>query len=1148
LNKSFQPVRLGAYKMKCPKCQTGNRKEAEFCKGCGNKLDVCCPECGNSIQPENRFCDKCGHNLQITPDPLLTEKKEYKEKIVPAPIENSYGLFRTTDGERKYVTVLFSDLSGYTAMSEKLDPEEVKEITSHIFGEIAQIVAKYDGFIEKYVGDAVMAIFGVQRTYEDDPVRAIKASREIHRIVESISPKYEKKIEQKLFMNTGINTGLVITGEIDLEKGTHGVAGDTINVAARLSGLGNKGEILVGADTYSQAEGYFDFEELEPVTVKGKSKPVRVHKVLTAKDHPIKIHRLHGLKADLIGRSVETDLLSEAVRKLKEGKGSIVSICGSAGTGKSRLVRDFKGSLNLEEIQWLEGHAYPYAQNIPYYTLIDLFNRMLQIEEGDSPKGVKKKVESGISTLIGDRDDVLPYIGSLLSLDYPEIESVSPEFWKAQLQKGVQTVFSELPKRAPAIICFEDLHWADPSFLELIRLLLPDMRGSILFICIYRPTISLFTSSQINAMASHYKEIHLQDLSPSESQVMVESLLKTNAMPSELKGFIHDKIEGNPFYIEEVINSLIESETLVRENGDWRITRPISESDISSSIHGVISGRLDRLEKTTKRILQEASVIGRAFLYEILKKITELKNQIDGCLNNLERLDLIKTRTIHPDLEYIFKHALTQEVVYNGLLKKERKEIHKRIGIVIEELFHDRLSEFYESLAFHFRLGESTYKAVGYLIKSGEKSLKRYALEEAHNYYMEAFEILSSKLDKSHEENELLIDLLIKWCYVFYYKGKYNDWIELLLAHEDIAESIKDKEKAGMFFAWLGFVFIGSDNARSKYFLEKALKIGEKTQNEKVIAYAYTWLPFTCSDLGLLDQAIQYGNKARQMENLMRSDTYLFFKSLAGLGIAYWSKGESKKTFEIGRKLVEYGQQYSNIRSQTLGNMALALGYNIVGDFQQQNKYFQKAIEVSADPFYDNIAKTYLGLGYILNNQIVEAEEPLNEAVIFGETNKADWCGDPAKMMQGIVMIAKGNMNKGLKRIKETLDIFISRERKVHAALTEHVLGKIYLQITTGSEPISFLMILKNISFLIQNVPIAAKKAEDHLNNAIQMAKEIGAKSVMAQAYFDLGLLHKAKKKREKARECISNAIRIFEECDAEVFLKQAKEALSSLK
>ena len=226
---------------------------------------------------------------------------------------------------------------------------------------------------------------------------------------------------------------------------------------------------------------------------------------------------------------------------------------------------------------------------------------------------------------------------------------------------------------------------------------------------------------------------------------MLESLLKTENIPSDLKRWVQTKAEGNPFYLEELINSLIESDRLVQDNSGWKLTGSLTESVIPSSLHGIISGRLDRLEKQTKRILQEASVIGRDFLYEILKRISELQERIDGELNQLERLDLIRTRSLQPDLEYMFKHALTQEIVYNGLLKKQRRQIHEQIAQVMENLFKDRLPEFHETLAFHYALGESQIKAVEYLLKSGEKCLDRYAAEEAHQYFGKAYEILTTK-------------------------------------------------------------------------------------------------------------------------------------------------------------------------------------------------------------------------------------------------------------------------------------------------------------------------------------------------------------------------------------------------------------------
>jgi predicted ATPase/class 3 adenylate cyclase len=664
-------------------------------------------------------------------------------------------------------------------MSEKLDPEEVKEITSQIFGDISKIVAKYDGFIEKYAGDAVMAIFGVPNAHEDDPIRAVKTAREIHELVDAVSPEIESRIGQPLSMHSGINTGLVITGEVDMERGTHGVAGDTINLASRLSNLAKPGEILIDADTCLQAEGHFACEYLEDTTVKGKADPIQVHKVLSQREKPVTIRRLSGVRANLVGRKVEMDELAEAVENLPQGKGRIFSISGDAGTGKSRLVEEFKACLDLEEIQWLEGHAYAYTQNIPYFPMIDLLNRVFHIKEGDPAVSVREKIESGIEQLVDNYKDVIPYVGRLYSLSYPEVEDVSPEFWKSRLQESISAILTALASKAPTIFFLEDLHWADPSFVELLRRACLEIRQPAVVLCVYRPIFSLFTSHQVRSIGKVYHEMQLQDLSPSESQEMVQSLLKTEKVPSELQRFIQDKIEGNPFYLEEAINSLIESNTLVQDNGHWRVAKHISEADISSTIQGVISARVDRLEEESKKILQEASVIGRSFYYEILKRATARKNSIDKNLSGLEHLDLIKTKSIQPDLEYIFKHALTQEVVYNGLLKKDRREIHERIAIVMEQLFQDRLPEFYETLAFHFARGLSLNKAISYLMKSGQKSLARYSIEESHQYYKHAFELLNSKANKTTAEKDLLVKLLIEWAYVFYYRGYFKEMAQV---------------------------------------------------------------------------------------------------------------------------------------------------------------------------------------------------------------------------------------------------------------------------------------------------------------------------------------------------------------------------------
>ena len=868
--------------MNCRKCHTENPEGSKFCFECGESLDHKCPHCNKELPLSAKFCNSCGQRID-----------KPAELTKPIPV---------TDDERKYVTVLFCDLSGYTSMSEKLDPEEVKEIMGRIFGEISQIVAKYEGFIEKFVGDAAMALFGAKKAHEDDPVRAIKAAREIHEIIKGISPSLEKKIGRSITMHTGINTGLVVTGEVNLEKGTHGVLGDTINVAARFLGLAKADEIIVGPLTYQQTEGYFHFEKLEPTKVKGKEEPIQTYRVVSVREEPIKIHRISGLRADLIGRKVEVSQLQEAMNNLMQGKGSIYSVVGDAGTGKSRLIEEFRVTLSSQDIQWREGHCYAYTQIIPYFPLIDLFNRAWQIKEGDLSEIVREKIESGIKYLLGNDEEVIPYIGTLYSLSYPEIEGVSPELWKTRLHKGVQSILSALSRKGPTVICLEDLHWADTSSLELLRFILNDFQLPAVFLCAYRPPFSLFAFHQLTVLNKFYSEIKLQDLSSSEAQAMVESLLKTEAIPSDIKKFIQTNVEGNPFYLEEAINSLIESETLIRDNGTWKLKKQISETVIPSTVQGIISARLDRLELNTKRVLQKASVIGRTFLHEILTRIADPEDHVDKSLRELEELDFIRTRNIQPELEYIFKHALTQEVVYNGLLKKERLVLHERIGIVMEQLFHNRLPEFYETIANHYKQGHSHFKALDYLIKSGEKSFKRYALEESHYYFKEAYDLISVRLEKTREAEELLIALIIRWGYAFFYRADYIGLLTLIKAHESLVESNASKEQLVMFYNWFGCALSRRDMPVEGYpYVRKALQIAEEIGDIKGVGYSCMWLTQVCADMGLLDEAISYGKRAREVANRFESDQELFRMAFHISAYAYFSEVMLKRLLIMDR-------------------------------------------------------------------------------------------------------------------------------------------------------------------------------------------------------------------------------------------------------
>ncbi|MCX5852735.1 MAG: AAA family ATPase [Deltaproteobacteria bacterium] len=1111
--------------MVCPKCQFQNRDGAKFCIKCGCILDITCPKCSNKNPPESNFCETCGHNLTKAP----RETTKPPETLPAQPIIPGH--------ERKHVTVLFSDLSGYTAMTEKLDPEEVKDIMSKIFGEIAQVVVRYEGFIEKFVGDAVMALFGIPKSHEDDPVRAIRAAREIHEIAKRLSPPLEKRIGRRLYMHTGINTGLVITGELNLEKGTHGVLGDTINVASRLSGLAKTDEIIVGIETHHQAEGHFNFEKLEPAKVKGKEEPLQIYKVLSSKEAPSKTHRLSGLRAELIGRKSEMEQLTEAVENLKQGKSSIFSIVGDAGTGKSRLVEEFKNSLDLNTIQWREGHSYGYSQNTPYFPLIDLLSRTWQIKEGDPPDQVKLKIETGAKAIIGERQDLIPYVGSLYSLSYKEIKDISPESWKARLHEAIQLILANLCKSRPTIVCIEDLHWADPSSVELLRNILIDLKYPVIFLCIYRPNFSLFTSHQAGSTKS-YNEIRLHDLTPTDAQSMVESLLKTEVIPKQLRTFIRDKAEGNPFYLEEVINSLIETDTLIRDDGSWKLTRPLMEKDIPSTVQGVISARLDRLERETKRILQEASVIGRSFLYEILKRISDLKGYIDKSLMNLERLDLIKTRSLQPELEYIFKHALTQEVVYNGLLMKERRLIHEKIGLVMEELFQDQLPEFYETLAYHYSQSDNFQKAYEYLKLSGDKAAKNYANQETIRFYREAIRMLDAQpesLENKKKKSWLHRKMMNPLLYLSYPEGS----LEIIQNAEKLAHELGDEKSLVKIHGSLSFyhTFHGNPSLGLEYAV-KRFHSAETIKDFKVIAHSADQICAAYFTTGDLAKCVDIGIKAIHL-----LEEHHLEKDLFGMGLSFYSAictwyGGSlgwMGSFKEGTDVLEKGFQNAcevndKFHMGFLQMMHSSVTYwaghgdSTIAHAQKAIKIYEEAeISISLD-----IAWSMLGAGYYLCGEYEKAidagEKSLKLAKEFGMPFTVSF----GYWLLAMTLRAAGDLGRARECAEEALKISRECSAKNVEGIARVLLGYMMEEMT----------------------PAIIEKAQRQIRHGIAILEELKSKPLSAVGYLHLGEFLANAGRKDEALESLKKAEALYREMEItpqNYWLTRTQDALKKL-
>jgi tetratricopeptide (TPR) repeat protein len=541
-------------------------------------------------------------------------------------------------------------------------------------------------------------------------------------------------------------------------------------------------------------------------------------------------------------------------------------------------------------------------------------------------------------------------------------------------------------------------------------------------------------------------------------------------------------------------------------------------------------------------------VIGRSFLYEILKQTSELSEKLNIFLDELEGLDLIRLRSLKPDIEYIFKHALTQEVVYNSLLIDERKKIHNRIGRVIEKIFKDRMPEFYDALAFHYKRAEAKQKAIKYLILSGEKSLKKYSLEESDNYFREAYIYTNSDYNKTTDADSFIAYILIKWALVFYYRGDFKNLLELLQKHKMSAETITDYSIKGMFYAWLGFALYVRHNYKKSYeYLLLALKIGELHDEKEVVGYASTWLTYLYGEMGLFNESLKYAERATTIGEELKSDQYIIFKQSGGVAQTSFWMGDVKKAFQAGELCTKLGKKQGNIRAIVMGHIGYGLSYAASGDFEAASNEFKLAINVSADPMYKNVGSFALGFTYLQLGNFEKGKETLQHVISEGSEYGLEWSSVPSKMLLGAIYTATENMSKGFKMILNAKIILEMSERKPLVALSEFILGKIYFFIMKPNKPIEISFIIRNLLFLLRKKIFSCKKAEYHFNKAITLSKEIGANGILGQTYLELGLLYLAKGRKDLGLKFINDAANIFDKCGAHVFLKQTQKVLDSL-
>ena len=670
----------------------------------------------------------------------------------PAPPPAASPDVGRSEGERKFATVLVAGVADFAALSERLDPEALHDLVTACFERLVLSIEPYGGTVDRSGSDAIAAFFGAPKAHENDPERALRAALDMREGLAS----FNKRRPVPVTIQFGVNTGLVYAGGVGSgERRDYSVMGETVSVAVRLKDLAKPGEILVGPDTYRQTENLFAWQPASRTQAKGKSQTLAAYRLLEAHPEPPAQGRRHtrGFTSPFVGRESELASLTGCLARLRAGEGGVVLVTGEAGLGKSRLVAEMQARAQRERIAWLEGHALSFGRTISYWPLLEIIQTDAGIESDDSEGERWAKLAARVGALFGEeRNEILPYLGTLLSIPVPEelaqkVRYLDGEAMGHQIYRATRLFFSRVARERPTVVVFEDVHWLDGSSAALLEHLLPlTLREPILFFLVSRPeadsALTRLRELVRSEYADHLIEIALRPLSCEESATLVRNLAHLDELPGRLRDPILAKAEGNPFYVEEVVRSLIDQGGLVSEPATerYQVTEKAVLIPIPDTLQALVMARVDRLGEGLKQVLRLSSVIGRTFSYRLLESIAEADPELDHSLGELEAREFIREKARHPELEYIFEHALVQEATYENILLGRRKELHARVARAIETVFPDRVEEFYVLLAYHYSRAEEWARAQEYLFKAGDQAGSIAADAEALAHYEEAVE------------------------------------------------------------------------------------------------------------------------------------------------------------------------------------------------------------------------------------------------------------------------------------------------------------------------------------------------------------------------------------------------------------------------
>jgi predicted ATPase/class 3 adenylate cyclase len=1068
-----------------------------------------------------------GPTVPRAPGPLTYTPSHLAEKILTSR--------SVLEGERKQVTVLFADLKGSLELLADRDPEEARQLLDPVLERIMAAVHRYEGTVNQVMGDGIMALFGAPIAHEDHAVRACYAALAMHAAIRAYAEDVRRTQGLSVQIRVGLNAGEVVVRAIgnDLHM-DYTAVGQTTHLAARMEQLAHPGSTLLTAATLRFVEGLVQVTALGPIPVKGLPDPVEVFELVgaSALRRRFQAAAVRGL-TPFVGRQQELDTVHQALARARTSHGQVIALVGEAGVGKSRLIHECVHSHHIQGWRVLESTSVSYGKATPYFPVIDLLKRYCHVDNGDDARTIRAKVTGQVLTLNETLQDTLPALLALLDAvpdDSPFLRLDPPQRRQRTLD-GLKRVLLHESQVQPLLLVFEDLHWIDSETQALLDRLVESLPTTPLLLLVdYRPEYQHGWGSK-----TYYTQLRLDPLLPASAETFLAALLGDDPSLAPLTPLLIARTQGNPFFLEESVRTLVETGVLVGTPAAYRLVKPLESLQVPATVQAVLASRIDRLPPEEKQLLQTAAVIGTDVPFALLRAIADMSEAaLHRSLAHLQAAEFLYETRLFPELEYTFTHALTYEVAYGSLLLERRRVLHTRIVEALEALAPERVAEQVERLAHHALRGAVWDKALVYCRQAGEKALARSVYHEAVGYFEQGLAILRH-FPESRDTCEQAIALRFDLRNALHPLGEFGRILDHLRAAEALAEGLNDQCRLGWVSLYMAqYFWMAGQYDHAVASSQRARTISTTIGDFALQTSATLYLGVPCYALGDYRRAIDFLRQTKESltgDRLYENFTLPYLPSvLSRVWLLYC-------LVEIGAfpEGVAIGEEGKHVAEAVDNPFSLVCAYYGIGFLALRRGSLHTAIAVLERGMGVCQAghvllllpwvAAALGMAYAWSGRVTEAIPLLEQAVEQAATmhvipGQALWIAE-----LGEAYLLDDRLDEAIIQAQRALHFSRTHQEQGHEAWALRLLGEIHAH----------------------QEPAAVEPAEAHYHQALALAEELGMRPLQAHCHHGLGQLYGQTGQREQAHIALSTAITMYRSMEMTFWLPQAEAALAQM-